>query len=533
MARDVDELDGTVAQQVVGLAEGTLVVVPLELVELDHAPPFLVVANLVGELAREANLVGGNHEALGICIPGGATQALAQEVGDAAIVSDHAPGVTAEDAVIPTNDAAERGPNDVAKTDERATGSVTIATNADDERSGSVESAASASGLAATLDDSTLYTQAEGTDASAFFHPTITTESDSIANGQYAAFNVKYTIDHGQINAGDYVLVTVSDALRDVTLSVSSQVFAEKIDLGNGQYKLVFNENATNGISGSFSISAFGKNESDSSTTATVTVGDVSKTISVGAGSHGGGVGPETRGIIKWGYEGEGYTQDTASSGVFDQDRDVTVTYAIEVDPRMSAMTGATVTDELPPEMSLDPSSIRIVTEYADGQTGPELPADEVARIVTVSGNAMSFNFADMLDGTKFFRIYYDATVPAGTKVRLTNRSSISYVGENGPDAEISSFTLKPMSGYSSSIGYKSVDKVEVSDDPDDQTVTYTIVFENDQAFEANEINLTDALDARVAYVDSYGSDYFNLTYDEESHSVSITNAEAIPASSR
>jgi len=374
---------------------------------------------------------------------------------------------------------------------------------------------------------------AEGNDAAAHFHATITTENESIANGQYAAFNVSYTLDRGQISAGDYVNVTVPDTLRNVSFAVSQQVFSDVEDLGGGQYRLVFNENAPNGISGSFSISAFGNNNSDSATTATVTVGDASKTITVGAGSHGGGVGPETRGIIKWGYEGDGYTQDTASSGVYDQNRDVTVTYAIEVDPRMSRMTGVTVSDTLPAEMVLDPSSIRIVTELPDAQTGPELSAEEVAQIVSVSGNTMTFDFGDRLDGTKYYRIYYDATVPAGTSVRLTNNSSITYTGPNGPDVETSSFTLKPQSGYSSSLGYKSVDKTEISDDPEDQTVTYTITFENDQAFAAGEINLTDELDSNVTYVDSYASNYFSLSYDEAKNTVSITNTEAIPASSR
>ncbi|SYZ34502.1 Cna B-type domain-containing protein [Propionibacterium australiense] len=373
---------------------------------------------------------------------------------------------------------------------------------------------------------------ADGSDAAAHFHATITTQNESIANGQYAAFTVSYTLDRGQINAGDYVTVTIPETLRNVSFAVSQQVFSGVEDLGGGQYRLIFNENAPNGISGSFSISAFGNNNSDSATTATVTVGDASKTITVGAGSHGGGVGPETRGIIKWGYEGDGYTQDTSSSGVYDQNRDVTVTYAIEVDPRMSVMTGVVVTDTLPAEMVLDPSSIRIVTEYPGDQTGPDLPADEVAQIVSISGNTMTFDFGDRLDGAKYYRIYYDATVPAGTMIKLTNNSSITYAGPNGPDVETSSFTLKPMSGYSSSLGYKSVDKTEISDDPEDQTVTYTITFENDQAFAVGEINLTDKLDSRVKYVDSYASSHFSLSYDEATNTVRITNIEAIPASS-
>lgn len=165
--------------------------------------------------------------------------------------------------------------------------------------------------------------------------------------------------------------------------------------------------------------------------------------------------------------------------------------------------------------MVLDPSSIRIVTELPDAQTGPELPAEEVAQIVSVSGSTMTFDFGDRLDGTKYYRTYYDATVPASTSVKFTNNSSITYTGPHGPDVKTSSFTLKPRSGYSSSLGYKSVDKTEISDDLEDQTVACTITFENDQAFAADEINLTDELDSNVKYVDSYASNYFSLNYDE------------------
>ncbi|WP_072500059.1 hypothetical protein [Olsenella phocaeensis] len=355
---------------------------------------------------------------------------------------------------------------------------------------------------------------AEGSDASAFFHPTITSSDESIANGQYVSFQVKYTLDHGKIKAGDYVLVTVPDSLKDVSLAVSPQVFADKVDLGGGRYKLVFNENAANGISGSFSISAFGNNSSDQSKDATISVGSASKTVTVGPANNGGGVGLETRGVVKWGYKeksGEGFTQDTAVTGIYNQDEDVKVTFAVEADPRQSQMWAAVITDVLPPELVLDPDSFEIWTETVDSSgtrhTGEQLSAAEVAGIISVSGGTITMDFGDRLDGSKFYRVYYSVTVPRGTKARIANSAKIDYTGQNGPSTETSTFTLKPQSGYSSSIGYKSVDKAEVGADPADQVVTYTITFENDQGFAVGDINLDDRLDSRVRYLDSYGSD--------------------------
>ncbi len=384
---------------------------------------------------------------------------------------------------------------------------------------------------------STVAYSASNADASQYFHPTITTESDYVANLQYASFNVKYTIDHGKIHAGDYIMVTVPQTLNHVSLSYSSLLFSGKQDLDGGRYKLIFNANAVNGISGSFSISAFGNNDTSAAQTATVQVGNTHKSITVGARHDYTGSTIEDRAIVKWAPSRAGYAdyrQDTAVSGVYDPDKDVTIDYAISVDPRLSVMKNATVTDVIPDAATLDPSSIRIATTNADGSWAPDVPQEEVTRMTTVNGNALSINFGDMLDGKKHYRVQYSAIIPKDTKVAIKNTANIEYdsaVSSTVKDVEASTFTVKPMSGYSASLGYKSVDKTEVTDDPSDQTVTYTISFENDQQFAAKDINLTDTLDPDITYVDSYGSDYFSLSYNQATHAVHITNTKPIPAS--
>ena len=379
------------------------------------------------------------------------------------------------------------------------------------------------------------YSADAGSDASRYFHPTITTETDYVANLQYASFNVKYTIDRGKIQAGDYIDVTVTGALKDVSLSYSSLLFSGKQDLGQGKYRLTFNQNAVNGIAGSFSLSAFGDNDTYAAQTATVTVGNTPKTITVGAGRH---EHPETvtedRAIIKWAYEGDGYRQDTAKTGVYDPDQNVTIKYAINVDPRLSSMKNATLIDPIPDTATIDESSIHIMTINADGTNGDELSAEEIAAMVSVRNNTLSINFGDKLDGSKYYRTNYAVNIPKGTKAVIRNTASIEYDSASSPtgkDVEAATFTVKPMSGYSASLGYKSVDKTEVTNEPSDQTVTYTISFENDQQFDAGEINLTDNLDPNVTYVDSYGSDYFSLNYDQATNAVHIVNTKAIPAS--
>ena len=377
--------------------------------------------------------------------------------------------------------------------------------------------------------------QTTGSDASAYFHPTIVTESDYVANLQYASFSVKYTIDRGKIKNGDYVEVTVPDALNHVSLAVSSLLFSGKQDLGQGKYRLIFNDQAVNGISGSFSISAFGNNDTYTAKNVTVTVGKTSKTILVGAGRHHQtGTTTETRAIVKWAYGGEGYRQDTATTGVYDPARNATIDYAVSVDPRLSTMKNATLIDPVPDAATIDTSSIRIMAFNQDGSWAFEVPHEQAATMASVKDNTLTIRFGDRLDGSKSYRVHYTVTVPQGTNVAIRNTAALEYDSDSSPthrDVEASTFTVKPMSGYSASLGYKSVDKTEVSDDPNDQTVTYTISFENDQQFAAGEINLTDRLAPDVTYVDSYGSDYFSLRYDQASHAVHISNTKAIPAS--
>jgi len=370
-----------------------------------------------------------------------------------------------------------------------------------------------------------------GADASPYFHAGISTESDAIANGQYIAFTVDYTIDQMKIAEDDYVMIRVPETLKDVNLVTGTLCFKDKVDLGGGLYKLVFSDRAATGLAGSFTIGAYGNNASDGSVQTVVSVGGASKTITVGGASHGE-AGQETRAIEKWAPNGgTNYAQDTAQTGVYgvtDPDDDSTFTYMIEVNPRQSRMTRAKVTDVVPAALVLDTDSIRIT---AMGAGGGELPADEVARIATVDGNRLVFDFGDrMAQGDVHYRISYQVTAPAGTKTRMTNTADIDYADEDGADVATSRFIVRPAGGYDDSVGYKSVDKTRVSDDPDDQTVTYSVTFESENEFAAGRIDLVDRLDPNVRYVDSAGSRYFGLTYDAASHSVLITNTEPIPA---
>ncbi|MCI2061930.1 MAG: hypothetical protein LKJ83_04075 [Eubacteriaceae bacterium] len=363
-------------------------------------------------------------------------------------------------------------------------------------------------------------------DSSGITVTSLTTETTDYADGQYASFNVKYDVDYGKVQKGDTLTITVPSVLKNVSIAYSKLHFSACNDLGNGQYQLVFGDSASTALTGYFSINAYATNTSTTKQTGTVSAGDKTVDISVSPAPSGGTSGTETRAIVKWGYDGTNYNQDTAVTGVYSSG--AVIRFAVDVDPKLAAMANVVVKDTLPDELQFVDGSIVIKKENPDG-TNSVLPQDEVAKYTKSQGKNIQFDFGDM-DGTHYYRIYYQAKVVSGTNVKFSNTATINY--DNG-DVEESTFKLIPESGAGAAVGYKKVDKTFITDDPDDQQVTYTITFDNDNAFKAGEINLQDKLDSNVKYVTSYGSDYFDLSYDKTTNTVNITNSKEIPESTK
>jgi len=363
-------------------------------------------------------------------------------------------------------------------------------------------------------------------DSSGITVTSLTTETTDYADGQYASFNVKYDVDYGKVQKGDTLTITVPSVLKNVSIAYSKLHFSACNDLGNGQYQLVFGDSASTALTGYFSINAYATNTSTTKQTGTVSAGDKTVDISVSPAPSGGTSGTETRAIVKWGYDGTNYHQDTAVTGVYSSG--AVITFAVDVDPKLAAMANVVVKDTLPDELQFVDGSIVIKKENPDG-TNSVLPQAEVAKYTKSQGKNMQFDFGDM-DGTYYYRIYYQAKVVSGTNVKFSNTANINY--DNG-DVEESTFKLKPESGAGAAVGYKKVDKTFITDDPADQQVTYKIIFDNDNAFKAGEINLHDKLDSNVKYVASYGSDYFDLSYDKTTNTVNITNSKEIPGSTK
>ena len=79
-------------------------------------------------------------------------------------------------------------------------------------------------------------------------------------------------------------------------------------------------------------------------------------------------------------------------------------------------------------------------------------------------------------------------------------------------------------------LGVAQVDKTRVALDADDQWVTYTFRFWNENGFEAGEISLVDHLNEHVSFLYADADEHFEVRASD-SHTVMIANTQAIPAS--
>ncbi|MCI1318047.1 MAG: LPXTG cell wall anchor domain-containing protein [Atopobiaceae bacterium] len=398
--------------------------------------------------------------------------------------------------------------------------------------------------LALADDDGDATTAAEGTasggsDESAHVHMSITADKSSYSAGSLATVSFKYTVDQGAVSEGDYILVSVPEEIASsVSLMADPLHFSQTQDLGGGTYKLVFGSGAATALTGTFSAYVSLRSDLTSETMGSVSSCSASASITVvPAGSATGTSGTYMDSIMKdaltndgqviykdYDYS-EGYGDSAAQIGVCPglSESDQTIGYRLFINDKLATMSGVQVVDTLPDGMSFDTTH---APEVLYRETGK--PVDPSEYQLAISGDKLTFTYPGTL--TQTVQINYWAVAGQGKSVKYTNRAEIVYESDGTTYQEHRNYVLQS-SDYSAASGEKSVDKAVVTNDPDDQTVVYTLRFWNSNGFSAGEINLVDALDPEVAFLYAQSSDSFSVAYDEATHAVRITNTAALSSS--
>ena len=205
----------------------------------------------------------------------------------------------------------------------------------------------------------------------------IATDRDIYTSGEMAQVTVKYTIDPGTISPGDSITIHVDESIASqVSFSVSHQHFSEVEELGAGAYRLVFGEDATTALAGSFRMLVV--TNADEATEGTIESGYVVKSIEVIPATQGeNGTGTyEDEALMKDGlgsdgiwYGGYDYSDgDETQYGLFDSSVDHVFTYRLYVNRKNVSMKDVTVSDELPDGMYF-PSDAAVECYYMDPDT--------------------------------------------------------------------------------------------------------------------------------------------------------------------
>lgn len=380
-----------------------------------------------------------------------------------------------------------------------------------------------------------------GSDASAHVHCTITSSETIYLTGDTGELDVSYTVDYGTVKAGDTLTVGAKGA--KVKVYASKQHFPDQHDNGDGTWTLTFGEDGATALSGTFTMFV---TMADTSTETTVPVeaGNDSLSVTVrprspeGGSTTSGGYLDPTRVIIKDlartdGIDKSGWdtsTGDTSTLYTRDLTNAVSSCFRIVINEKQVAMTDATVVDTLPEGMTFDTSDV-VVEYFGNDGKAETVPAGnyELSR----SGNTLTFKYKGTTN--RAVRLLYWATSPAGSNgTKLVNRADLTYTSDGTAYTDHALSALQGIN-YSAANGTKMVDKTELYLD-DDQQVTYTFKFWNNNGFKAGEISLKDKLDASVGVVltgdgqvkQPFDNDKFKVTWDESEHCVYIVNSQDI-----
>lgn len=374
-----------------------------------------------------------------------------------------------------------------------------------------------------------------GTDVTSHVHTQISVANDTWEAGVTSIVSFKYTLDRGAIHAGDYAIVTIpEDIASKVSFSLNSQHFSGKEDLGGGRYKVIFGDGIESGLSGSFSafVTAVSKG---TSSTGSISLGEASKKITVAPqGPSSVGSGKSTDTIMKDAVDNPGVSyggydySDLASAaqiGTADLTNGGSFKFRLYINRKEGDISQVTVNDRIPDGMTLDEDKGIQVTDWDTGKTiDPSLYSWDMDQQNLVFKYPGSFS--------NHILVTYWATVPTGSNTsKFTNTATITYTENGEVHQEHKSYVLQG-SANNASNGEKSVDKSEITTDPDDQIVTYTIKFWNSNGFSENEINLTDDLDSHVKFLSAEDNEYFSIKQDKDDpQKIHISNTKAIDGS--
>lgn len=360
-----------------------------------------------------------------------------------------------------------------------------------------------------------------------------TFESNNVAKGIKNTLRIDYKIlNKDKLKEGDKISISLPEVFKEISPKYPEQHFKD-VDLKDGVLTLTFNKDVDKAVKGYMIISFVGdeKIKKDEPYSVTIDLIGKRKTFYVQGQERGE---PSEGGKYPIMYKTADLplaatdTKDGREYYGEIEDRNKPIKYFVEINlgdgehpNTRSYLRNATFADKIPKGMALDVYSLKISKHpYDDTDYAVDVTEDFInASRVKESLDYLEIDFGD---------IPYDRyTISYETRITSTEKGYSNEAKLNYDDTEVPAKHYSKLSKEAGALNvYKEVDKSEVSNNPKDQNIKYTIKFDSYGHFFKDTLTIKDTLDKDLEDIKIKTTNQFEASFNKETKELIVKNTK-------
>lgn len=357
-----------------------------------------------------------------------------------------------------------------------------------------------------------------------------TFESNTVAKDIINTLQINYKIlDKSKLKEGDKIVITLPDIFTDITPVYPEQHFSS-VTNENGVVTLTFNKNIDKAVTGYMSIRLTGNNNIRQGVSYPVNINLNGKTETVyvkGEENSSGGSSGEYPLMYKTANLPIAASGTDGNKEYYGEitDRNKPIKYYIEINSgdgtnpnSRKFIRNAKLSDDIPKGMALDIKSITVEkTDYYNNRTDVTQEFWNSGKI-KADKSSLNINFGDV--SYEHYAVTYETYITS-TEKGYMNNANLSYDNDSNAPSKYYSKLSKDAGALNV---YKSVDKTNVKNDPNDQKIKYQIKFDSYGHFFKDTLNIVDNLDTRLSDIKITSTNQFTTTFDKATKKLTIKN---------
>lgn len=357
-------------------------------------------------------------------------------------------------------------------------------------------------------------------------------QSNTISEDGINTLRIDYRIlDKNKLKSKDKIVIKFPDIFKDIIPKYPKEHFSSCTN-NNGVVTLTFNENVEDALRGYIIISVIGNDKIRQGVRYPVKIdlNGKTKTIDVtGNQSQGSSSGRYPlmykgaylpRAIIDKDGKREQYGEIT--------DRNNPIKYYVEINAgdgrnpnTRNYLSNAKFIDNIPKGMALDTASIHIRRDNFYGESTDVTQEFWDSNRIKADTKSLEVDFGNI--PYDHYAITYSTHITSIEDGYL-NTANLYY----DRDKNVPSNSYSKLSKDAGALNvHKTVDKRNVTNNPNDQKIEYRIEFDSHGYFLKNTLKITDKLDSRLSDIKITPTDQFKVTFDEKTKEIKITNENA------